>query len=256
METDLIIILWIGGMLFTLGIFAVKVGLGLGFSKIKWKGIFLILTLYLIIFVLVAMSSGWLIKILEPVLRKGLYFYALMAAGMIAWGIYTLRTQNKEYRMQTNPEFKIQNSKFSKSGLRTLNYSLLLILPCPVCLTAITFSIWAALDVLKLPTPLVGLSLGIIFVALSLLFRISIKLVTRHSSIITLRIGLGLSMIGIGLYFIASLFLPMKIEEAKGIYKSFLTEGSNIDMNNSIGVFVLLFVALIIGYLANKKTEG
>ncbi|MFZ6007887.1 MAG: DUF2162 family putative transporter, partial [Nitrospirota bacterium] len=83
---DLNIILWIGGMLFSLGIFAVKVGFGLGFSKIKWKGIFLTLSMYLVLFVLIAVLSERLIQLLEPVLRKGPYLHALMAAGMIAWG--------------------------------------------------------------------------------------------------------------------------------------------------------------------------
>jgi len=247
---DLNIILWIGGMLFTLSIFAVKVGFGLGFGGMKWKGIFLILSMYLVLFVVIAMLSEQLIKMLEPVLRKGPYLHALMAIGMIVWGIYTLRTQNIERRAQT---LKIQNSKIKNSKLLTLNSSLLLLIPCPVCLTAMTFSTWAALSVIKQPTILIGLGLGIVFISLSLAFYFSLKLMTLKSSLMTQKIGLGLGMIAIGLYFISSLILPAKIEEAKGIYRSFLTEGSNIDLNNSIGVFALLFVALVIGYFVNKK---
>ena len=271
---DLNIVLWIGGMLFSLGIFAVKVGFGLGFSGMKWKGVLLTLSLYLMLFVAIAVLSGQLIRLLEPVLRKGPYLHALMAAGMIAWGIHLLRrqktgirsqesedrTQKTEHRGQktedrssglSNVKAKIQKNN---SELSTLN-SLLLLIPCPVCLSAMTFSTWAALNVFKFPAYLVGLGLGIVFIVLSLAFYFSLKLFTIHFSLVTPRVGLGLSMIAIGFYFIASLYLPAKIEEARGMYQSFLTEGANIDMNNSIGVFAILFVAFVIGYFANKKVE-
>ena len=242
---DLNIILWLGGMFFSLGIFAVKVGFGLGFGGMRWKGIVITLSLYFVLFVLIAMLSGQLMKILEPVLKKGPYLHVLMAIGMILWGIRLLRRQKTENRTQIN-------SKFVNSQLLTPN-SLLLLIPCPVCLTAMTFSTWTALSVIKFPAPIVGLGLGIVFVTLSLLFFFSLKLITCHSSLITSQVGLGLSMIGIGFYFLASLFLPAKIEEAKEIYRSFLREGSNLDLNTIIGVFALLFVALVIGYFVNKN---
>ena len=59
---DLNIVLWIGGMLFSLGIFAIKVGFGLGFTGMKWKGVFMTLFLYLMLFVAIAVLSGHLIK--------------------------------------------------------------------------------------------------------------------------------------------------------------------------------------------------
>ena len=175
---DLNIILWIGGMLFSLGIFAVKVGFGLGFSRMRWKGILMTLSLYLMLFVAIAVLSGQLIRLLEPVLRKGPYLHALMAAGMIGWGILLLRRQTTEHRTQTKLKFKIQNSKINNSELSTLN-SLLLLIPCPVCLTAMTFSTWAALNVIKLPTYIVGIGLGVVFVTLSLFFLLFPK--THHS---------------------------------------------------------------------------
>jgi predicted transporter len=238
---DLNIILWIGGVLFSLGIFAVKVGFGLGFGRIRWKGVFLTLSLYIVLFVLIATLSEQLINILEPLLRKGPYIHALIAAGMIAWGLFTISGSRSVSK----------NREEQNSEGRSLTPSLLLIIPCPVCLTAMTFSTWAALSVIKLPAAFVGLGLGITFAVLSLLFFAFTKLKDSERP----EAALGLSMMAIGIYFIASLFLPAKIEEARGMYQSFLTEGSNIALNNGIGVFALLFVALVIGYLTNKKRE-
>lgn len=242
---DLNIILWIGGMLFSLGIFAVKVGFGLGFSGMRWKGVLLTLSLYLLLFVAIAVFSGQLINMLEPVLKKGPYLHAGMALGMIGWGIFLLRGQKTDKIETQNPKFKINDSELS-----TLN-SLLLLIPCPVCLSAMIFSTWVALSVIKLPFLIVGIGLGVIFALLTL----AIVGLTRIKQTSSPEISLGLGMIAIGFYFMASLYLPAKIEEAKGVYKSFLTEGSNIALNNSIGVFALFFVALVIGYLTNKKRE-
>lgn len=249
---DLNIVLWIGGMLFSLSIFAVKVGFGLGFSRMRWKGILITLSMYLVLFVLIAMLSEQLMKMLEPVLKKGYYLHALMASGMIAWGIYLLRRQKAEDRIQTNSKSKIQTSK-SHNSLLVTHHSLVLLIPCPVCLTAITFSTWAVLNVIKFPAALVGLGLGIVFVVLSLFFYFFLKLLTLSSSLITQKIGLGLGMIAIGLYFISSLFLPRKIEEAKDVYQSFITEGNGIALNDGIGILIILIVAMLIGFFISNQ---
>lgn len=227
---DLNIILWIVGMLFSISIFAIKVGFGLGFGRIRGNGIFLILSLYLVLFVLVAMFSEPIIKILEPVLKKGPYLHAFIATGMIGWGVFTLCDKHKH-----------------QSGF--LTPSLLLIVPCPVCMTAMTFSTWTALSVIKLPAPIVGLGMGIAFIMLSLLFFAFTKLKNSERP----ETALGLSMMAIGIYFIASLFLPAKIEEAKGVYMSFLSDNRGIDINNAVGVLSVLLIAMLIGYFSNFK---
>ncbi len=251
---DLNIVLWMGGMLFSLSIFVVKVGFGLGWGRISWRGIFLTLFLYLGIFILAAIFAERLIKILEPIVRKGPYLHALMALGMMAWGIYIIRHltgQGSEFGVQSNT--RKQKAKDSTSVMH--RSALFLLLPCPVCLTAISFSTWAALHVIKLPALVVGLGLGIVFIILSLLVYFFIRLFTLNTSLLNRRIALGISMIGIGLYFLTSLFLPAQIEAAKSIYQSFVTEGSNIALSDHIGVFLLLLVAMLIGFLANKRRE-
>jgi len=57
------ILLWIGGMLFSLGIFAVKVGLGLGCGQYKTKGIALTLIGYTALFMVIAWASEWLMQL-------------------------------------------------------------------------------------------------------------------------------------------------------------------------------------------------
>ncbi len=232
---DINIMLWIGGMLFTLSIFAVKVGFGLGFGGMRWRGISLTLVTYIVLFVVVAVFSDGLMKLLEPVLRKGPYLHALMAIGMIVWGILLLRDSHQQQITNNKPQ------------------SALLLIPCPVCFTAMTFSTWAALHVIKLPAYLVGLGLGIAFCFLSLSFCFILKFVGRKSSP---NIGISFGMIVIGLYFLAALVIPAKIEEARGIYQAFLTETGKVDLTNSIGVLALLVSAMLIGFFAEFTTKA
>ncbi|MEW6619137.1 MAG: DUF2162 domain-containing protein [bacterium] len=222
------VILWTIGTLFTLGIFSVKVGFGLGFGRMGWKVIGMTLAGYVALFVLIAMFSEHLINLLEPVLRKGPYLHLFIATGMVVWGFFILRNPHE-----------------CKTEGEMLKPSLLLIIPCPICLMAITFSIWAALSVIKLPAMLVGFGMGMTFAIFSFL----LLMVTRKRKS---AISLGLSMMGIGLYFIAALFLPAKIEEARGIYNSFVNEGSGLALNNQIGVFVVLLGAILTGFCQKR----
>jgi predicted transporter len=251
---DLNLVLWMGGMLFSLSIFVVKVGFGLGLGQLRWRGIFLTLFLYLGIFILAAIFSASLIKILEPLMRKGPYLHALMALGMIGWGIYVIRKLAGQDAACGVPSSH-QDRKAKDSARVTQHSALLLLLPCPVCLTAITFSTWAALNVIKFPALAVGLGLGIIFILLSLLLYFFIRLFTLNSTFLNKRTALGLSMIGIGLYFVTSLIIPAHIEAAKTIYQSFATEGNNIALGDHVGVYLLLLAAILIGFFANKRRE-
>jgi len=230
---DLSLILWIGGMIFSLGVFAVKVGFGLSFSRMKWKGILLTLSFYFLLFIVIAMLSGRLIELLEPLLREGPYLHALMATIMIAWGIYLIKHGHGK-ATKINP------------------HSMLLLIPCPVCLTAITFSVWAGINAIKLPSYLVGLGLGLVFTSLSLIFMG----ITRLRSSISPHINLGLSMIGIGIYFLGSLIVPAKIEEAKGVYESFLYKNTSFALKDVGGVLTIMLIAMLIGFFVYKRLEN
>ncbi|MFA5074150.1 MAG: DUF2162 domain-containing protein [Nitrospirota bacterium] len=237
---NLAIILWAFGMLFTLSIFSLKVGVGLGYGSVGVKGICLTLAGYAGMFVLLALVSDRLIPVLTPLLQNGPYLHAFIAAGMIVWGIVTLQGSHTRHRDK------------HRNGRSLVQPSLLLIVPCPVCVTAITFSTWVALSVIQLPAAIVGLGLGATFSLLSFLFVV----ITRFKKSTTPEIGLGFSMIAIGLYFIASLYLPQKIEEAKAVYCSFLDAGDmSVSVQHEWGVPIILFTAMVIGYFSKLRKE-
>jgi predicted transporter len=226
---DLNIMLWTGGTLFSLGIFAVKVGAGLGYGRTGRNGVLLTIALYLALFELIALLADRLLRILEPLLRGGPWLHGSMALGMILWGLYII----------------MRPGAASAPGS-----PLALLVPCPVCLTAMTFSTWTALNSLPLRAWAAGLLLGGIFSVMTLLVMAAVRPGSPCRSVPSL----GLAMVTIGLYFIASLFLPARIEQAKGVYGSFLRELQPAAGNGTGGMMlpVLLLAALLIGFFSRK----
>jgi len=228
---DLNIALWVGGTLFSLGIFAVKTGAGLGYGQVSRKGIALTLGLYLLLFELIALLAEWLLTLLEPLLKGGPWLHGVMALGMILWGGWLI---------------------WKPGGRCSPASSLALLIPCPVCLAAMIFSTWTALNSLPLLPWAVGLVLGGAFIVMTLLVLFITRTRTTTGSVHSL----GLAMITIGLYFIASLFLPAKVEQAKGMYGSFVQElQPALESGNSgqVGLLaVVLVVALLSGFFLRK----
>ncbi|ABQ24985.1 DUF2162 domain-containing protein [Geotalea uraniireducens] len=226
---DLNIALWVGGTLFSLGIFAVKVGAGLGYGQVSRKGVAFTIGLYLALFELIALLAERLLPLLEPLLKGGRWLHMVMAMGMILWGLFIIKRQG---------------------GTSPHDSPLALLIPCPVCLTAMTFSTWSALNSLPLLPWAVGLVLGGVFSSMTLV----VMIVSRTGSNRRSLPSLGLVMITIGLYFIASLFLPTKVEQAKGMYSSFLKELPPVAGNGTGGMFLLglLLTALLVGFFTHK----
>lgn len=226
---DLNILLWLGGMLFSLGIFALKVGLGLAYGKVGLKGMVAALVGYLALFMVIALAAEQLIRWFEPLLRQGVWLHSLLATGLITWGMYIISRRTGDHHG-------------TSAGL-------LLIVPCPVCLTAICFSTWAALNAVRLPAVLVGLGLGLVFGVLAL----GVWLVARLRPGQHSEAPLGLAMIVIGFYFIASLFLPAKIKEAQEMYGSFIMENAITESSTGMGALAVLPALLLIGFIAGKR---
>lgn len=248
---DLNLVLWLGGMFFSLAVFVVKVGCGLGWARMRWPFVLLTLVLYLGLFLLAAVFGGGLIKVLEPVVQQGPWLHAFMALGMMAWGFYILARSPAAHchgpQCQLASEGGGHHQGCRQTGL------LLLIMPCPVCLTAIIFSTWAALQVFQWPSWLVGLGLGLTFVGLTLTTCFFFRVFQRRATTVARNYGLALSLLGIGAYFWASIFLPSRIEAAKSIYQSFATENGGPGWHDQLGVLAILLVTLLFGFVSRRK---
>lgn len=230
---DMNILLWIGGMLFSLGIFALKVGLGLGYGKVRSQGVIATLTGYLALFMVIALLSERLIRWFEPILRQGPFLHIVLAAGLIAWGSYIIGSRGGDGHAHP-----------VRSGTQ-----LMLIIPCPVCLTVMTFSTWAALNAIKYHPLVVGLGLGLAFALMAVIALLAVRLRPGSRS----EAPLGLAMIVIGLYFVGSMFLPAKIEEAKRMYASFIIENTGAGNSSETWLLALLPLGLLIGFIAEKR---
>ncbi|MFP4027825.1 MAG: DUF2162 domain-containing protein [Candidatus Brocadiia bacterium] len=234
---DLSLSLWTGGMLFTLGIFATKVGLGLGFGGVRWRGTLLTHTVYIALFLIAALLSKPLTAALRPILQAGPYLHAMVALIMIGWGIHLFRGQHR-----------IRDNSAS-------SHSLLLLIPCPVCFSAVVLSTWTALEITGLPPLAVGVGLGLAFVLLSSVLHLSVKLRGNFERTRSSSVALALTMMAIGAYFLASLILPAKIEQARSAYRTFTANNARISSSGGTGVVFLLFAVLLAGYLTRKKSE-
>ncbi|MCX8041500.1 MAG: DUF2162 family putative transporter [Thermodesulfobacteriaceae bacterium] len=181
------------GMAFSLSSFSFKVALALKSWKASFKFIIAILLLYLGLFLLTTLSLKTFLVFLEPLFRGAFYFHLFMALGLIIWGIYLVwRPHPTSYKS-----------------------ILILLFPCPVCLSAIALSSYLFLKAFPLPPLLGGVILGGIFSSQVLFFYFLYDLFFRNLSQTLSQALLGILMILIGLYLIGSFYFPSKIEELK-----------------------------------------
>jgi len=232
---ELNLLLWGVGILFTLGVFALKMGLGLGYGNFSKRAIFQVLILYFLLFLGMSYLLHYLFNPLILLLQKGPYLHALMALAMFLWGLFLLK--GGKHRACEGKSQAPQKE------------ALLLVFPCPVCLTAIAFSLFITERAFKLPPLTLTLFLYLSFLFLTLSFLALTKLKSTFSS----EINLGLSMMVIGAYYLLALTLPAKIEEAKSVYRSFLTEGEKIPLENLPQALVILGIAFLAGFLIRKR---
>lgn len=198
------------GVLFSIGVFAVKSGAGLQYGlagaktnrrrRLTWAG-------FAAVYGLVFAAALWLLESVDLLrhlpaiqtwLQSGMLVHLLMAAMLLLWGIRLLR--RKEAR-----------------GNRTRAW-LLLVMPCPVCATVVLISL-AVLLALQPEAPVLttGLFYGaFLLIAWATAHILGNKDAGKNTSPEFL---LGGAMIFIAVYFLLSVTLMPQFTDADKIYR-------------------------------------
>lgn len=198
------------GVLFSIGVFAGKSGIGLAYllgRTPSWKGKIVRLLAFALLYGLVFGVAAWGLRVLDPLahlesiqrfLQSGMQAHLLMAGVMIAWGLILLRKP---------PQY----GRASRGWL-------LLTLPCPVCATVIVFSLAFALSLFPDHFAQTAGGLYLIFLVISLAMMglmLGLGRMTAQSA----EGLLGGAMILLGTYFLLSMAILPQFTDVDKIYR-------------------------------------
>jgi predicted transporter len=237
---------WAVGIAFTVFIFAGKAGLVAGTTNISTLKI-LGLTL---IYGALAFLMGTVLKVFNPLdyfqffqkfMSYGVLAHLFLSIGLLDWGIYTIKS--------------FVNRKLSQ--MSKIGY--LLILPCPVCLSAmlLSCSIFVAI------TGIDPLKAGALMAALFMVVLAAVALLTRRLMRRTNKKGvpgpvlLGFVMILVGLYFAVSVIVVPVYSQTKVFFSTASRVVSpSLPLKEAVGLLAVSALFFGLGFFKNRKEEN
>ncbi len=234
------------GLIFSLASFGVKGGLGLAYPlktlRAVWaKALALILyaALYLILFEAsyYAIERAGLLKYLDKaqiIFQYGQVIHFLMAGGLILWGISLLKTPHKK-------------------GQRIYGW-LGMIIPCPVCASAILLIAWVMVSFYPDSGHTIVLGAYAVFMAISLPVA-AITALWPYGKQDAPAQRLGFMMLVVGAYFVLSLLLCPHFKDMDKIYRlaSYKGQGADLDLGQVALTLTGLIAFFAIGFLRMHK---
>ncbi len=248
------------GILFSVGIFSFKAGLGMNYrlkqkgNRVATLGWSAFAAVYALLFYSIAAAVGKIdimadIENIQRFVQGGMALHFLFAAMLMIWGIYLLKNTKKDIKNSNLPEVSEIRHQQSLSWL-------LLVVPCPVCITVIGVST-AFLLALFPDTSLFSISIFyIFFLALSFLTavfmgRLEAKLNVSAESF------LGYAMSAISAYFLLSIIIMPQFSGINEIYSIASNSYTNQDNSLNLILFPLVIAAagslFLTGYLYMQK---
>ncbi|CAN2040342.1 DUF2162 [Candidatus Magnetomoraceae bacterium gMMP-15] len=236
-EADMELKSLILGLSFTLGIFAIKSGVGLNYflsQKKNLKSRLIFFSFYSLIYFAIFMLSSWFLRkiaiasyfdSMQSILKSGMLIHFIMAGLLLLWGVLFLKGKHGH-----NLELKNGDSGgFQKKEKYSLGW-LVLVIPCPVCMTTIFFSV--GFLVAFFPDsgywPILLAYNGFILIAL---LSIIITNFLQSKSGQSPEFILGSAMIMIASYFLLSMILIPQFGDVDKIYRLAMYKGEKEVIN-------------------------
>lgn len=235
------------GILFSMGIFAVKSGVGLNYLVRRakrpgtilgvlcgWSGAYLIV-FGLVFYILRYIDFLGNIEMIQNLISSGMLVHVAMAAFMAAYGLMLLK--------------KRDHAGKSASGW------LLLVFPCPVCLTVILFTL--AFLLAYFPATGWGAVLATYagFVGVALLTLVLMKTIFAKEHFSPEAV-LGSAMLLIAVYFIVSIVIMPQFGDIEKIYRLAAYQGRHteisLDHAGWLGLTIAAFFTM--GFTSTRRT--
>jgi len=229
------------GFLFAVGIFAVKNGVGLFYSFTSnrtTRSKLAVLSVYSFLYFAVFVGSAYALRhsglieelaVLEKLLRSGMLIHVFVSSGLVGWGTWLLK--------------KKKASEGESRGW------LALVIPCPICLTAIFLSVAFASSLF--PDASFGVAAGayLIFTGISLASMLGLSFWNRFVRVRPDAL-LGSAMVMIGAYFfLSAAFMPL-FNELETVYRiaAHKQDKQQIDWLRWLMIGMVAVVCLAVGF--------
>lgn len=229
------------GVLFSIGVFAGKSGIGLAYllgRTPSWPGKIFRLLAFALLYALVFALAAWGLRVLDPLahletiqrfLQSGMQAHLVMAGVMIAWGMALLRRPH-------------QHDRSSRGWL-------LLTLPCPLCATVIVFSLAFGLSLFPDHFSQFTGGLYLAFLVISLLVMgllLGVGTMTAQSA----ESLLGGAMVLLGTYFLLSMAILPQFTDVDTIYRMahHQAPGQQQDLRALLPLMVLTVCTFMAGF--------
>jgi predicted transporter len=227
------------GIFFSMGIFAIKSGIGLSYYLLQTvsnrarAGAYLLYACsYLVIFfashvILKNMDLTQHLSAVQDLLQSGMLIHLTLAGMMILWGMVLLKRNTSTHQ-------------------KSMGW-LLLAAPCPVCATVILFSVGFLMTCFPDFSMAVTLMLYTAFIVINLLavFIAVFWKVHSNGSAETL---LGGAMLLIAAYFLLSVTIMPQFADVDKIYRLAMHHsGSKIEQSRELFVFLICISGLFLG---------
>ena len=234
------------GIVFAMGIFAVKSGVGIhylltrkegGKSKLAFLSIYSLVYLFLFLFCAYIIHNIDIISYFETVqkfLKYGMVLHVLMAGALLLWGILLLKS-------------------FRKSGSGKHAW-IALIIPCPVCITVIFLSLSFLISYFPNAVHMAAVSAYLAFMGI-ISVTIIIMAFWRYNSRNSPELNIGVAMVLIAIYFLLSIIILPQFGNVGRIYRlaAYQGEAQITGSNVWLPLFCVIAVFFMWGFIRMTK---